>query len=173
MTTKWCKTRFSQLTRDAITNAAWGCLEWIIHWSFKTFQVSDAVIVMFAVTLTSPALCIDTTAWISSRCQKSVQGGWVSCRCQFVGWFIYASQKGIDIFVPILLEVKVRIEYNMPFRGVMISCQVTTGVDNFLIVAGMMMHIDALVIQSINGILVSGSQFKGLIEMSFRRYSEK
>jgi len=37
----------------------------------------------------------------------------------------------------------------------------------------MMMHIDALVIQSINGILVSGSQFKGLIEMSFRQYSEK
>ena len=55
------------------------------------------------------------------------------------------------------------VRNDLPLTGMIMASQFATGIDNFFVVAGMMMHINALVIESINGVLASWFKFKDIL----------
>ena len=71
--------------------------------------------------------------------------------------FVQSNQIGIDILVFVVAEVLIGIQYDMPQGRVIIPCKVAGGVYDFFIISGMMVHVDTLVVQSINGIFVARS----------------
>ena len=51
----------------------------------------------------------------------------------------------------------------MPLTGVVVPGQIAAGVDDFFVVARMMVHVETLVVESVNGILFARSEFEGLV----------
>lgn len=111
-------------------------------------------------------LCVDTASRIPSWFQQGIQIGSSRKRKRRV---VHSHEKGIDVAIEVLRKGVFLIQNDFPFTGMVVACQFTTGIDDLFVIAGMMMHIDALFLETINGILGTRFEFKNIVVVLFVR----
>jgi hypothetical protein len=118
-------------------------------------------IVLYCTYLTYSTVAVGSTSRIASWIDECIYIGVSRERLRTI---INTVQIGINVLIPVAFKFVLRVKYDVPLACVVVPCEITGSINDFFVIPRVVMHIQTLGVDSINGVHGSGSQFKWGIE---------